>query len=449
MTRLPGHLPVAPESSRLKAGARLVAQVPDRNVQRLAGLVIATGRTTAEVEIDGQPWRLTSTGPMPEQVAAGQRVRLEVVAPAAGGHRAALLVAVDGRALKPPFEATMHPRVPVQPAATAATGPSGMTVIARPLEPSAVPTGTILQLRLQPALPQPETDALATPAPDPGTAARPLHENVSGARQAGSAGSPAAAGPAIVIGRDPSGRTLLELDGQLVRLDESLELPPGTRLQAVVLAAHSPPTKSASAGLPPLLQAVVQMLGLRPEGSPLQLPLPDDRLAARILTLGRASSGGSAAADPGDRIGAELKQALSDLGQQAHEPLPGGWRLLQVPFGHPAEPCALRLFQRDDTVWPDEPQDPDRELDERAQRAVFEVEFSRLGRCQLDVLCQRRRFDLAVRTETALASDLQAEIRALYSSACELAGLAGQVSFASERLLDLPGLPDPGRDITV
>jgi hypothetical protein len=66
------------------------------------------------------------------------------------------------------------------------------------------------------------------------------------------------------------------------------------------------------------------------------------------------------------------------------------------------------------------------------------VEFGALGRCQIDVLCQARRFDLLVRTEQPLSPDLRRELRELYLAARDAAGLVGTARFRTGQLLALP-----------
>ena len=77
-----------------------------------------------------------------------------------------------------------------------------------------------------------------------------------------------------------------------------------------------------------------------------------------------------------------------------------------------------------------------------ARRAVFQLEFGELGRCQIDVLCQARRFDLVVRTEQLLPPRVRREFRELYLAARDVAGL----------VLALPepaGAGGPGGGLTV
>lgn len=134
-----------------------------------------------------------------------------------------------------------------------------------------------------------------------------------------------------------------------------------------------------------------------------------------------------------------LRSALSALGQHAREPQAGGWRVLVMPLGV-EDPSALRLYLRDPPPERERDGRPGRARRSAARRAIFEVELSQLGRCQLDLLCQTRRFDLAVRTDRPLAAALQDDIRDLLGAACEIAGVAGKVEF---RVAGLLALPDP------
>jgi hypothetical protein len=87
-----------------------------------------------------------------------------------------------------------------------------------------------------------------------------------------------------------------------------------------------------------------------------------------------------------------------------------------------------------------------------ARRAVLELEFSHLGRAQIDALCQARRFDLIVRTEQPLDPYLRREVRALHAAACEPAGWVGEVRFGAGEWIALPepaGIGGPPGGITV
>lgn len=170
-----------------------------------------------------------------------------------------------------------------------------------------------------------------------------------------------------------------------------------------------------------------------------RMPPPDAGLAARLLQLIRLIDGTSAdvAADEAlpDDLPAEqrtaLASALADLRAVAREPAPGLWRLLLLPFGVPGEVGDLRLYLRDDPARQGSGQgQAGSDDDAPPRRAIFEFDFSRLGRCQLDVFCQGRRFDLVLRSQKPLGPELRRGIEALFVTARDAGGLVGELGFA-------------------
>jgi hypothetical protein len=185
----------------------------------------------------------------------------------------------------------------------------------------------------------------------------------------------------------------------------------------------------------------------------LRLPEPDATLASRLLRLVQLIAPRPATADArrpaipaitdGQPGAARVSAALAELGRMAGEPQNGGWRVLLLPLAFEGAPL-LRLYMREDL--PDQDgscTEHDADRSGTARRAVFEVEFGALGRCQIDVLCQARRFDLLVRTEQPLSRDLRREIRQVYLAARDAAGLIGTAHFRSGRLLALPDVAAP------
>lgn len=81
---------------------------------------------------------------------------------------------------------------------------------------------------------------------------------------------------------------------------------------------------------------------------------------------------------------------------------------------------------------------------EAGRRAVFSADFPRLGRCQLEVFCHDRRFDLTVRSARPLPDEVRRTAAVLFLAARDLGGLRGDISFAPGALLDLPERPEPG-----
>jgi hypothetical protein len=260
---------------------------------------------------------------------------------------------------------------------------------------------------------------------------------------------------AVVLPRDALGRVLLRVAGLALRVDTPLDLPVGARLQM------SLPAGPARFGLAlpkagPLEAVRTLAASLRGQAGvvepvhtgAMRLPEPDATLASYLLRLVQLivpRSGGTDVRHPAEAALAEgqpgaarVTAALAELGRVAGEPQHGGWRVLLLPLAFEGAPL-LRLYLRED---PADANDgcPDHEADgpRGSRRAVFEVEFGALGRCQIDVLSQARRFDLLVRTEQPLPPDLRSDIRELYVAARDAAGLLGTARFRAGQLLALP-----------
>jgi hypothetical protein len=108
-----------------------------------------------------------------------------------------------------------------------------------------------------------------------------------------------------------------------------------------------------------------------------------------------------------------------------------------MPFGI-QDPIPLRLYLRELPSQQERGTGAGRERRSGASRAIFAVEFSEFGQCQLDLLCQTGRFDLAVRTERPLPDALQNAIKGLLGAACAIAGVAGSCEFRPAEPLNLP-----------
>jgi hypothetical protein len=250
-----------------------------------------------------------------------------------------------------------------------------------------------------------------------------------------------------------------------LRLETPLDLPLGARL-ALVLPQGLPPPGPAQpppAGDPlqRLLAALLQQEssgGAAHAAGGLRLPAADHALAARLLgwlrTLAVAAAlpaGESADAGEPEPAGDPVRAATLELARQAREPLPGGWRVLVMPIGV-EDPQILRIHLRAPAADPDPEHDAPagREREAAAQRAVFELELSHLGRCQLDVLCRAERFDLVVRSAAPLGPAVEDEIRSLIAATRATAGLTGRLEFRPAELLALPDPSLPaGSQITI
>jgi hypothetical protein len=421
-------------------------------------VVLSITRHGPLIEAGPNRWLISGAPPLPpgatlslELGVAGrqeQSGRLLAIRPGSGAERV----------LEPPVTVRLQPTGPsagtgASPAGDAPRPAAGVQLEARLLGPDGRPAGPPALVWLS-AAGGAATDARAAAA----EGAPP------GQQGPGTPGQPPAQTGAVlaaeVVGRDASGRLLLRAAGLTLRLEAVLDLPAGARLHLIL------PPGLATSSLPALdddpLRRVIEALLHRPAGptdgreaGALRLPAVDHALAAQLLrwvqALRASASGPQAELDDGlePRIEAgPLRSALGELARHAREPQAGGWRVLLMPLGA-AEPQPLRLYLRDVPPDPERDRQSGREERPASRRAIFEVELSRLGRCQLDVLCRAARFDLVVRTEEPLPAALQGDIRVLVHAASEVGGVTGKVEFRAAGLLAQPAPhPATGRQIT-
>lgn len=267
--------------------------------------------------------------------------------------------------------------------------------------------------------------------------------------------------PAAVVEHDAEGRLLLQSGDLKLRLETPLDLPLGARLTLGLPQGLPPLSGTPPAPLADPVQRLIAALlqqestgGNAQETGALRLPAADHALGARLLrwvqtlTTGAPVLEESAGADEAKAPGELLRGATLELARQAREPQPGGWRVLVMPFGL-EEPQVLKIHLREPAPDPGRDGQPEHEREGAVQRAVFEVELSRLGRCQLDVLCQAERFDLVVRSALPLGAEVEKEIRGLIAATRAASGLAGRLEFRPAELLTLPDPSLPaGRQLT-
>ena len=267
--------------------------------------------------------------------------------------------------------------------------------------------------------------------------------------------------PAEVVDRDPLGRLLLQSGEMRLRLETRLDLPLGARLQ-LVLPSSLPPGGALPATADPRQRMIAALLqregagGATHQTGGLRLPVADHTLAARLLRWVQALAAASAepvdeSADGPETAGEARAPhaATRELARQAGEPQPGGWRVLVMPLGVDSPPI-LKIHLREPAADPERDAQPGRDREATVQRAIFEVELSHLGRCQLDALCRAERFDLVVRSAAPLGAAVEDEIRSLIAAARAAAGLAGRLEFRAAELLTLPDRRlRAGRHVTV
>lgn len=257
-----------------------------------------------------------------------------------------------------------------------------------------------------------------------------------------------------VAGRAPDGgQVFLQVaDDLLMKIEQQIDLPIGTTLQMTLTTKSmniAPPLYPGSSmeETSPLTKLIELLDDIEQSGGRTgehrepavvrRLPMPDRHLAAKLLQLiglqmGPGFEEAGMVAHDRDSVGLskahQLQSLLSDISNMASEPLADGWRSTILPLGtDPAQ--AVMIHHREHNTDPDSDDDESDMGDAVVQRAVFDVNFSRLGRCQIDALCQEQRFDLLVRSERPLDHGRQQEITDLFLSACEIAGLRGEIGY--------------------
>jgi len=255
---------------------------------------------------------------------------------------------------------------------------------------------------------------------------------------------------ALVVERTNGGKIVLEAEGLFFRIEQSVDLPVGTTLQATVSSSMLMPAANVTVlddNLPEPLTRLIQLLDeIDKAGRSMmesdqpdragQLPKPDQHLAARFLSLmagidRKLPLEGQPALDQKSVAGMQQDQIqalVREIGTAASEPLADGWRSLALPFGVD-QAQAVMIFFRDHDFDLEEDSEVEQTKQREAQRAVFDVSLSQLGRCQLDVLCQEKNFDLLIRSEKLLPEVVKTNITNLFLSASEIAGKRGDVAF--------------------
>jgi hypothetical protein len=396
--------------------------------QPIGATVLSSTRQGLLIEAGGQRFLMTGAPPLPD----GESISLELAR--AGRQATGRLLAIAGRGLEAPVMtrlALLPP--PARSPGAVESGPErvGVEVEARLLGPEGRPAGPPISIRLA---------AAGEPPPD-------------------APGAPHFSGSALsaeVIGSDPAGRALVRAAGLMLRLETTVDVPPGARLQLVLPAGIGARSSRQAPEEADLLRRALGTLlgpaGTADSASPigLRLPAANHALAARLLTWINALSrdaGPSDSAAPGSApdappgIGAP-RDVLHEPAPQARAAQVGAWRVLVMPFGV-QDPTPLRLYLRELPSRHERGTGAGRERRSGASRAIFAVEFSEFGQCQLDLLCQTRRFDLAVRTERPLPAALQDDIKGLLGAACEIAGVASSCEFRPAELLSLPDAVAP------
>jgi len=295
----------------------------------------------------------------------------------------------------------------------------------------------------------------------------------------------------VVIGREPGGQTVLRTQyGALVLKGGALPMggtvtlqlqSTGTQIQVVILSVtggtsapaetrSGPGAPAAAAPAPtsagrdalfmlaekwPALDEALEALRRAAPSAAQHLaddvvPHPGPELAAKILSLIAALHRGDIALWLGDEARHAIESSgrdglasrlADDFGRMSR--LAGGepgseWRGVPLPILDQGALGQVRMFYRGRRHGGAAEDDP-------GTRLLIDVELSRLGAIQLDGLAQPRRFDLIVRTRSALPATMRDDIAAIFDEARAIGGLAGEIAFITTRDFVAPPVA-PGAD---
>jgi len=260
-----------------------------------------------------------------------------------------------------------------------------------------------------------------------------------------------------VAGSTPQGQPILATRQGMLALNVQASLPQG----AIVTAALTDPAAALKGAAPPPPElgpmterdwpAMRQLLNTlasvdRAAAQSLLstvMPQPNRKLGAALSFFLSAIRGGDARAWLGDEATSALEKAgrgdllqqldreFKSLQQQAGDPLPGDWRPYTLPMFDSNGPMPIRLHVH--PIKGDEEEDgPGKGKNGgKGSRFLLDLELSRLGPMQLDGLVQPNRFDLILRSHTALAPEFRLDLIQIFADSIRAVGYTGGLSFQS------------------
>ncbi len=385
-----------------------------------------------------------------------------------------------------------RPTAPVMPAPASVTTPSTPPAIVpspapasptiaapAPLASAGAIPATAMQTPAPPAMPAPTITTPVPPTPSapasvpsaiPATPATPAPPVAAPAPLASpspiAAAAPAPSGiltATVLEGSATAGLTLHSPIGPL-RLLSPTPLPQGTQVMFEIEYFQPPsqlpatPSAQDSAKGQHILKELVELTlpTAAPPASldtpapymPHLLPRPGKEMTTELVFLLSAIKGGDIRKWLGDQhirrmeenapellkqVSREFSLMRSSIGEEAE---PTRWTMYQLPLQTQAgmiEP--LRLYHREQEKHQS---DSDEKKESGGQHFIVDVQFTRLGRLQLDGFVKKnpgskQRFDLVVRSEKPLEAELKQGIRDIFSDAGELTGFEGGISFLAGR----------------
>lgn len=280
---------------------------------------------------------------------------------------------------------------------------------------------------------------------------RILSVDMAGTMPAMSGDAPVNTVTGTLVGNTSQGQPVVTTPQGTLVLRARTDLPLGTNL---TLSLEIPQNRDMAGMLPPLdptqgtdWPAMREVMAALVAADPAMarniaaniLPQPTKRLTTNLTFFLSALRGGDASGwlggaateilkeGGGARLLAQLREDFQAAARQAAEPTPDGWRAMPIPFGMPEQMMRAQLHVRSAT---------DQEGEEKrgdgrgpAKRFLLDLSFSRLGPMQLDGLIWPGRFDLMIRTQGLLPSDLRQSIGTIFRDSLETVGYAGTIGF--------------------
>jgi|GEM_PF-2288115 len=398
---------------------------------------------------------LPSTGaPLPVNPASGETAPAPLPLPPSVGTAPASAPASTAPSV-PPASTPMEASAPL-PAATPSPGAASPVTAAPP---------TPQKMNIPPSSPP----SVASSPPPPAPAAAPPHP-------APGTSSSTVAAPTVTAtvleGTTATGLTLHSPLGAL-RLLSPTPLPAGTQVQFTIEYFQPPATplhttmaapSGESVKLYPALSELEELslpisapavsLDTTLPYQPHLIPRPGKELTTELVFLMSALKGSDLRKWLGEdtlrrlsdtnpdllkQIGTEFSLLRRSIGEEGEAVR---WTMYQLPVSLNAgvmEP--IRLYHRENSEK--EAQDQETRT-ESGQHFIVDIELTRLGRLQLDGFVKKaagkQRFDLVIRSESRLDSEMKQGIRDIYKDAGELTGFEGGISFLEGRdaLFKLP-----------
>ncbi|WP_042704509.1 hypothetical protein [Azospirillum sp. B506] len=400
------------------------------------------GAAKPEAPAGGTPTAPSAGSPMP--------------APTMGGGSATFgtPVQLGGDAAHPGAET---PSAPASPASTPPDETAGNP------EPPDLPRGATVALKILTVTPPPQQQP--RPSGDAEAGGRNGQAaNQHGQPQAGGLPAPEPDDAALppdtpvlrgtVAGSTPQGQPILATRQGMLALNVPASLPKGATVtaaltdlaratQAAAPALPGPPGPLDGRDWPAMRQLMATLAAADPALAKSMLatmPQPNRKLTAALGFFLSAMRGGDAQGWLGDDAASALDKAgrrdllerlekdFDGLRREAAEPLPGDWRSYTIPLMDANGPKPIKLH-----VHPlkDDEETGGKERSKPGSALFMDLDLSRFGPMQLDVLVRPNHFDLILGSHGALPPDLRVELIQVFADSVRAVGYTGGLSFQS------------------